>query len=70
MGTFRITIENRSDKNAGIGPNPFVATMIKIIVKIILSKNVLALNNPYNTGTARNVVDTAKTAIAFTLPII
>ncbi len=53
-----------------LAQTPDVPTMIRIIVKIILSKNVVALNSPYNTGIASIVAVTAKTAIAFILPII
>jgi len=60
LALFRISVENRSDKNAGIGPNPDVATMIKSIVKIILSTNVVALTNPYNIGIASIAAADAK----------
>ena len=69
LALFRIPVENLSDKNAGMGPNPEVAIIIRMTVKMILSRKVEALNRPYRTGTARIAEAAAKVAMALILPI-
>lgn len=67
---FLIAVGNRSDKNAGMGPKPLVATIISNEEKIALSAVLGEWKRPTSRGIARIVEAMAKTPIARILPIL